>query len=126
MIKEHGVPASPKDIESIIEAMKNGEIKLAIINNPPRAKASESLKEFAEKYNIPILYVPNPIGEGSILNKLTIISNQISNLNMEIPGETALLKQSQFTIGKNIVTTLLSLLLLFIVGFFIFTKARGV
>ena len=126
MIKEHGVPASPKDIESIVEAMKNGEIKLAIINNPPRAKASESLKELAEKYNIPILYVPNPIGEGSILNKLTIISNQISNLSIETSEETASLKQSQFTIGKNIVTALLSLLLLFIVGFFIFTKARGV
>jgi len=126
MIKEHEAPASPKDIESIVEAMKNGEIKLAIINNPPRAKASESLKELAKKYSIPILYVPDPIGEESILNKLTIISNQISNLSMEISEETASLKQSQFTIGRNIVTALLSLLLLFVVGFFIFNKARGV
>jgi len=126
MIKEHEVPVSPKDVESIVEAMKNGEIKLAIINNPPTARASESLKELAEKYSVPILYVPSPIGEGSILNKLTIISNQISNLSMEIPEETALLEQSQSTVGKNVVTALLPLLLLIVVGLFIFTKARGV
>ncbi len=127
MIKEHGVPATPKDLEKIAESMKNGEVKLAVVNSPPKSKASESLKKLAEKYSIPILYVPNPIGERSFLDKLTAISNQISDLRTKIsPEENTSQKRLIFESEKNVITAVAALLLLFITGFFIFTKARGV
>ncbi len=84
LIKEHEVPASPKDIENVLKAIEKGEIELVIINNPPRQKASQMLKEVAEEKNLPILYVPIAFSEGSFLEKLSEISKEAWNISETI------------------------------------------
>ena len=84
LIKEHEAPASPKDIENVLKAIEEGEIKLVIINNPPRQKASQMLKEIAEEKNLPILYVPIAFSEGSFLEKLSEISREAWSISETI------------------------------------------
>ena len=77
LIKEHGVPATPKDIDRIESAMASGEIKLVAVQNPPPSLASVILHDMAQKYGIPIIYVPPPSLTNSTLTKLRYISRQV-------------------------------------------------
>ena len=74
MIKEHGAPATPVDIERIISAMKSGEVHLVVVTEPAKLKASQQLLEYAKEYGIPVLEVPSPTGERSMPEKLEDIA----------------------------------------------------
>mgnify|MGYP003875939437 FL=1 len=80
VIKEHGIPATPKDIEILESAIANGEVKLVAVQIPIRASASIILKELAERYEIPILYVPSPLLLNSTVVKLKYISGEVKRL----------------------------------------------
>jgi len=77
LIKEHGVPATPKDIDRIESAMASGEIQLAAVQNPPPSLSSIILHDMAQKYGIPIIYAPPPSLTNSTLTKLRYISRQV-------------------------------------------------
>lgn len=74
MIKEHGVPATPVDVGRIISAMESGTIRLAIVTEPAKLKASQQLLEYAKEYGISVLMLPSPIGEQSVPEKLESIA----------------------------------------------------
>lgn len=80
IIKEHGVYATPRDLKEIENAMKNGIIKIAVITYPVVTPASKMLKDLANKYNIPIIYVYSPLSLNSTISKLLFVSRQINSL----------------------------------------------
>ncbi len=79
LIKEPGLPALPEDIREI-ENAKN--VQLAVITDT-KSKASQMLKSIAEEKGIPVLVVPSPIAEKSILEKLKFISKEVNNLKVQ-------------------------------------------
>ena len=75
VVREWGVPTAPRDLESIEEALRRGEVSLAVVTEPPTAKPSLFLEELAEGFGIPVLYVPSPLAPGSILSKLKEVAS---------------------------------------------------
>jgi len=69
VMKEHGISPTPQDLQAIENAIKAGEVKLAVITKDG-PKASEILLDLAKKYGIDVLYVPSPISVKSIPDKL--------------------------------------------------------
>ena len=69
VMKEHGTSPTPQDLQAIENAMKSGEVKLAVITKDG-PKASEILLDLAKKYEIDVLYVPSPISVKSVPDKL--------------------------------------------------------
>ena len=86
VIKEHGVSATPSDLLKIEEAISKGQIKLAIVLSPVNQAASKKLEELAEKYNIPVLYVPAPFSKGTFLEKLSTITSQLKAIQARAPS----------------------------------------
>lgn len=85
LVREVGVPVSSEDLLRIEEAMKDREIDVAVVSSPPLDKVSRSLIGLAEKYGIPIIYVPVPFSQSSFVEKLENISIQYLNI-MYKPG----------------------------------------
>ena len=79
LIKEPGVPATPNDLSIIRDNMVKGSIGIVIITEPATDSASKQLIDMAIKYDIPILYVPSPMSNASIIEKLNYIASQISD-----------------------------------------------
>lgn len=79
IIKEPGAPATPNDLEIIRSEMAMGRISLAIITEPATDISTKQLIDMANKYNISILYVPSPLSNASILEKLHVIATQITD-----------------------------------------------
>lgn len=84
ILKEHDTPASPKDIQNIVRDIESGYIRLAIVVDPPKSKASEQLLSIVEEYGLPVIKVPSPLSSGSILQKLEYISSQVESIRNEI------------------------------------------
>ncbi len=80
LIKEPGLPALPEDIQAIEKAMN--DIQLVVVTDT-NSKASQMLRNLAEEKGVPILVVPSPIAEESILEKLKYISEEVSNLKVQ-------------------------------------------
>jgi len=93
--KEHGVPPTPQDLQTIENAIKSGEIKLAVITKDG-SKASEILLDLAKKYKIDVLYVPSPISVKSIPDKL-------KEIHLEKPS-----RQASFELVMGIVALLVA------------------
>ncbi len=81
MIKEHGVPATPQDIEEIKNYISSNKEKvIAIITSPVKLPASQQLEQLAREYNVRVLYVPSFLLPASTLSKLENISAQAKSL----------------------------------------------
>jgi len=80
VLKEWNLPPTPKELIFIRNALKSREINLVLITEPSDAKATKYLKELAERYGVPAIYVPSPLAEGSILSKLRAIASQVKVL----------------------------------------------
>lgn len=80
LIKEHDVQITPQDILNIENAMRNKTIQIAIVTSPAVSPASRKLLELAEKYSIPVLYVPSPLAPEPITSKLTRLSREVAGL----------------------------------------------
>ncbi len=85
VVKEHGMPASPKDIENIAYSLEKGFIDIVVVTEPISSKASSLLVELANKYDVPIVYVKSPLINKSIVDKLDYIASQISSLEINAP-----------------------------------------
>ena len=83
VIREHGVPATPKSVRRIEEALRRGEIDLAVVLSPPKAKASEMLAAMARREGVPVLFVPSPFAQGSVIDKLLSVVEQARRLHGE-------------------------------------------
>ncbi|HIP63505.1 MAG TPA: ABC transporter substrate-binding protein [Archaeoglobus profundus] len=81
VMKEHGISPTPQDLQAIENAIKAGEIKLAVITKDG-PKVSEILLDLAKKYEIDVLYVPSPISMKSIPDKL-------KDIHLEKPSHQA-------------------------------------
>ncbi len=84
LIKEHGAPATPQDIKVIRKGIEDDVIGLAVVTSPPSDQASMTLLSIAEEYGLPVLYVPSPLSNASILEKLANISRQASELSSSL------------------------------------------
>ena len=89
VIREHGAPASPSDVSRIREAVRSGKVRLAVVAKPPRSKASEMLKGIAGEAGIPVIYVPQPFQEGSIIDKLRDVLTQALSIAGELEEPTS-------------------------------------
>jgi len=79
LVREHGIPVTPSDLEVIRDEIARKHIKLAIVTKPATT-ISKQLIELANEYNIPILYVSSPLSSTSILEKLNDIARQVTSL----------------------------------------------
>jgi len=79
IIKEPGVPATPSDLNIIRNEMAKGRINLAIITEPAIDASSQQLIDMANEYNVPILYVPSPLSNATIIEKLSNIASQVTD-----------------------------------------------
>ncbi len=84
LVKAPGVPATPKDIMDVEKAMK--DVQLVVVTND--SIASKTLLRLAKEYGKPVLTIPSPIEDKSVLKKLEIISKEVSELkpSRETPG----------------------------------------
>ncbi len=74
VVREHGVAASPQDLGRIEEAMREGKLGLAVVVSPAETPASKTLLSMAERNGVPVLMVPSPLGNGSMLDKLAVVA----------------------------------------------------
>ncbi len=79
IIKEPGLPATPSDLDIIRNEMASGRINLAVVTEPALDASSQQLIDMANEYNIPILYVPSPLSNATIIEKLSNIASQIDD-----------------------------------------------
>ncbi len=80
MIKEHGVPATPQDIEEIKQLLSSDKNIIAIITTPIKTPASQQLEQIAVESNVRRLYVPSFLLPQPVLSKLENISLQAREL----------------------------------------------
>ncbi len=81
LIREHGVPATPTDIERIEELLSNGSIGFIAVISPSKAPASRRLVELAHEYGVPVLYVPSPTSPTSVVDKIENVSLQLRKIS---------------------------------------------
>ncbi len=82
MVKEHGVPATPQDIEVIKSAIEHGGAQIAVILRPALLPPSKTLETMAKEHDIPIIYVPSPLSVNSTLDKLKYILLQVHSISL--------------------------------------------
>jgi len=91
MLKEPCVPATPGELMEVEEAMAEGEVGLAVVCYPVATSSSEQLEDMAREHGIPVLYVPSPMSQGSIPDKLSEVLEGARALSTpEVGGATSL------------------------------------
>ncbi len=118
MVKEHGVPATPQDIEEIKSFLSSEKHVIAIITSPVKLPVSQQLEQLAQKYNVKTIYVPSFLLPSSTLSKLENISRQARSLIESLRIETKTVTSQinvEFTASLSaiIVLTVITSLLLF-------------
>lgn len=84
MIREHDIPASAQDVLEIENALKNGDVKLVVVSEPVKTSAGNKLVDLAEKYNVPILYVPSPLTNDTMLHRIEVVVSRFNSIVAEI------------------------------------------
>ncbi len=83
---EPGLGASPQDLKKVEEILSSGKASLVVVTvkyDPlkgdlgPTQLVDQRMLELAEKYQVTVLRVPNPLSPGSILDKLSYIVSQL-------------------------------------------------
>ncbi len=82
LVKTPGAPITPKDVTDVERAMK--DIQLVVVTNG--SVPSQTLIRLAREYGKPVLKVPSPIEDKSVLKKLRIISEEV--LELKPPKKT--------------------------------------
>jgi len=80
VVREHESEASPQDLAVIEKAIANREVGVVAATSPVTSKASVWLVEKAEQYGIPVIYVPSPIEQKSVVEKLEEVAEQVRRL----------------------------------------------
>ncbi len=127
ILKEHDTPVSPKDIQNIVKDIESGCIKLAIVVDPPKSKASEQLLNIVGEYGLPLIKVPSPLSSGSILEKLEYISSQVEEVRSKVEVSKVSGSSGLFHIESSAIAMYLSgVMLLSSIFLFIYMMLRGV
>ena len=109
VVKEHGIEATPHDLETITKAIMGREVNAVVVTSPVKLRQSQWLLQQALKHDIPIIYVSSPLTITSIIDKLENISRQIISLyhNLTINQSTRQdFNHSVFEYGKNVFRTM--------------------
>ena len=80
LVKEEGASPTPVDIAEIEDAMKTHRVGLVAVTEPAKTTTASKLIDLAEKYNVPIIYVPAPARPESMLDKIGRVSEQLRGL----------------------------------------------
>jgi len=87
VVKDPEIQAQP-DIETIDKLVSNGSVKLAVVTEPVKSSSSMWLENYASEHGLTILYIPSPLTNASMVDRLSIISSRVNGLklisNMEI------------------------------------------
>jgi len=75
--REHESEASPQDLAVIEKAIANREVGVVAVTSPVTSRAGMWLVERAERYGIPVIYVPSPIAQKSVVEKLEEVAVQV-------------------------------------------------
>ena len=76
---EHGVQPSPALIEKIEKMAASGRVSLAVIVEGSTSPAASFLRELAARYGLRVVEVPSPLKPGSMLDKLEVVVERVSN-----------------------------------------------
>ncbi len=79
VVKEHGVPATPSDLEVIEDALARKTVRLVVVTEPATDTVSKQLVELASRYDVPVIHIPSPLSNGTIIDKLEYIVSQIGD-----------------------------------------------
>ncbi len=112
LIREHEAPVTARDYENVLSMISNREVDLVVVSSPPVDQSSRYLIDLADKYNIPVLYVPVPFSQSGFLEKLENISNQyvkirvLSSLNTEQQCEAIVVRENTMVFEPRIALAL--------------------
>ena len=81
LVREHGVPPTTRDLLEIERVLSEGKVS-AIAAVRGDSSYQKSL-ELSEKYGVPIILLPSPIEDESSLDRIRIVSKEISKIGME-------------------------------------------
>ncbi len=77
LVRSPELPALPEDVKRVEREL--GRVQLAVVLDT-KTQASEMLKRMAEERGVPVLVVPSPLEDSSVLKKLEIISKEVESL----------------------------------------------
>ncbi len=77
LVREPELPALPNDVRRIEREMS--KVQLAVVLDT-KTQASETLRRLAEEHGVPVLVIPSPIEDLSVIKKLEIISREVNEL----------------------------------------------
>jgi len=80
VVKEHDLEPSPQDLMLIEQALHKHFVGIVCITYPPVDSSSQWLLEKALEYNASIVYIPSPLSQKTVVEKLEEISQQIADL----------------------------------------------
>ncbi len=80
MIKEHGVPATPRDLEEIRDFLSSEKHVIAIVTYPVKLPASQQLEQLAREHGVKVIYVPSFLLPSPTLDKIENVSAQVKSL----------------------------------------------
>ncbi len=75
LVPEPGLPTTPALLENASRLLARGAV--AVVTQPPVAKPSRTLLELAARYGARVIYVPSPLSNGTIPEKLEYIVSQL-------------------------------------------------
>ena len=79
LVKEYGIPITPQDISNIKNLLRD-KARIVIVTEG-KEKASEKLLEIANEMNVPVLSIPSPLSNMSMIERLSIILERVKELN---------------------------------------------
>ena len=128
LVKEHGVAATPGDIEEIKKALQNNEVDIVVVTSPESLSATKHLIELAKEYQKPVLYVPSPLVQKSILEKLHDIVSQVKNLTIGLSKTSFTQFEEDNAYSNNIIMIMASTIIasLAIIVILYMLRRRGV
>jgi zinc/manganese transport system substrate-binding protein len=79
LVPEEGVSPTPKDVSEIDELVRGGRVDVIVVTAEEDTYVSY-LRSLGTQYGVPVLVVPLPFTEGSVISKLEEVVEQLANL----------------------------------------------
>jgi len=79
LIPEEDVSPTPKDVSKVEELVREGRVDVIVVTDEEDAYVNY-LRSLGTQYGVPVLVVPLPFTEGSVISKLGKIVEQLNNI----------------------------------------------
>ncbi|AFK51082.1 periplasmic solute binding protein [Thermogladius calderae 1633] len=91
IIKEEGLPATPGELSTYQEMMRNGSIAYVLVTvyGSTKSTVSTQLENMAASYGVKVIKLYGAVYPNSILDKLVYVYTQITNTSLTTATETA-------------------------------------